>query len=186
MKIETIEILLVCLIVSIQLWVFIRTLIQIKVFRKIIPKVTSLKISKVLVPVVDLERLSPKDILAKLPQYNNIDINFSGESETEVNFENHSNSLFIDNSEAQTINADKIEVNIVQCDSKKNHVLDNILFSVNNYLIRNRGASSDFNLIKDIVERNTNAVEEDINISIGIPLYLGLMGTMLGIVIGAF
>jgi archaellum component FlaC len=186
MKIETIEILLVCLIVSIQLWVFIRTLIQIKVFRKIIPKVTSLKISKVLVPVVDLERLSPKDILAKLPQYNNIDINFSGESETEVNFENHSNSLFIDNSEAQTINADKIEVNIVQCDSKKNHVLDNILFSVNNYLIRNRGASSDFNLIKDIVERNTNAVEEDINISIGIPLYLGLMGTMLGIVIGLF
>src|SRR5690606_32438712 len=37
-----------------------------------------------------------------------------------------------------------------------------------------------------IVERNVTSVEEDINASIGIPLYLGLMGTILGIVIGLF
>src|SRR5690606_28850043 len=80
----------------------------------------------------------------------------------------------------------KTEVNIIESDAKKNCVFEKILFSVNNYLIRNRGAASDFNLIKDIVERNTDAVEEDINSSIGIPLYLGLMGTMMGIVIGLF
>ena len=40
--------------------------------------------------------------------------------------------------------------------------------------------------MKDIVERNTDAVEEDINLSVGTPLYLGLMGTMMGIVIALF
>jgi hypothetical protein len=81
---------------------------------------------------------------------------------------------------------DKTEVNIIESNAAKNLVFEKILFSTNNYLIRNRGAASDFNLIKDIVERNIDAVEEDINSSIGIPLYLGLMGTMMGIVIGLF
>ena len=61
-----------------------------------------------------------------------------------------------------------------------------ILYSINTYLIRNQGATADFNLIKDITERNADAVEDDINLTISIPLYLGLMGTMLGIVIGLF
>ncbi|HEY0429968.1 MAG TPA: hypothetical protein VGC76_19445 [Pyrinomonadaceae bacterium] len=60
------------------------------------------------------------------------------------------------------------------------------MHSINTYLIRNRNAATDFNLIKDITERNADAVEEDINLTISIPLYLGLMGTMLGIVIGLF
>ena len=45
-------------------------------------------------------------------------------------------------------------------------------------------ATSDFNLIKDIVERNCDSVEEDINQTISIPLYLGLLGTFLGIIMG--
>ncbi len=185
MKVETIEAILVCVIVSIQLYVFTRTFIQIGVFRKIIPKVTSLKISKVLVPVADLERLSPKEILANITNYKSASVNVPtnhipvgdwSDSETPTLFEDtYSNNV-----------VEKTEVNIIESEVKTNHVLDNILFSVNNYLIRNRGAASDFNLIKDIVERNTNAVEEDINLSIGIPLYLGLMGTMIGIVIGLF
>jgi hypothetical protein len=185
MKVETIEAILVCVIVSIQLYVFTRTFIQIGVFRKIIPKVTSLKISKVLVPIADLERLSPKEILANIAQYksafvnvptNGVPVGDWSDSETPTLFEDtYSNNV-----------VEKTEVNIIESEVKTNHVLDNILFSVNNYLIRNRGAASDFNLIKDIVERNTNAVEEDINLSIGIPLYLGLMGTMIGIVIGLF
>ena len=49
-----------------------------------------------------------------------------------------------------------------------------------------RQTTSDFNLIKDIVERNVNNIEEDINITVSTPLYLGLLGTMLGIVVGLF
>jgi len=78
-----------------------------------------------------------------------------------------------------------IEVTLVTSD-KNNIVLDKVLDSTNTYLIRNKGAVSDFNLIKDIVDRNTDAVDQEINTLLSIPLYLGLMGTMLGIVIGLF
>ena len=78
-----------------------------------------------------------------------------------------------------------IEVTLIKSVTA-NPVLDKILASVNTYLLRNKGAVSDFNLIKDVVERNTDAVDEEINALLPIPLYLGLMGTMIGIVIGLF
>ncbi|MDM1376344.1 hypothetical protein [Myroides marinus] len=79
-----------------------------------------------------------------------------------------------------------IEITIIDSNSTKNEVYKNIQDSVNTYLIKNKGAVSDFNLIKDIVDRNTDAVEEEISTQVPIPLYLGLMGTMLGIVFGLF
>lgn len=78
-----------------------------------------------------------------------------------------------------------IEVTLIKS-VQSNSVLDKILSSVNTYLLRNKGAVSDFNLIKDVAERNTDAVDEEINALLPIPLYLGLMGTMIGIVIGLF
>lgn len=66
----------------------------------------------------------------------------------------------------------------------KNYILDIIIFSLNNYLINNKGAVSDFHLMKDIVDRNCDAKEEEIHTQIPVPLYLGLTGTMLGILIG--
>lgn len=83
------------------------------------------------------------------------------------------------------MNEKYIEVTLITSD-RNNRVLDKILESTNTYLIRNKGAVSDFNLIKDIVDRNSDAIDEEINTLLSIPLYLGLMGTMLGIVIGLF
>lgn len=185
MKVETIELILVCVIVSIQLLVFIQTFIQIGVFRRIIPKVTSLKITKVLVPIEDLERLTPKEILANIAKYKSASLNNEADN-FQIEDLIHSDALTLFEESNSNSDVARTEVNIIESEVKTNHVFDSILFSVNNYLIRNRGAASDFNLIKDIVERNSNAVEEDINISIGVPLYLGLMGTMIGIVIGLF
>ncbi|WP_163218090.1 hypothetical protein [Bacteroides sp. 224] len=65
-----------------------------------------------------------------------------------------------------------------------NPVLNSIINSINNYLAKNKGAVSDFHLMKDIVDRNCDSVEEEINTQIPMPLYLGLVGTMLGILIG--
>lgn len=61
--------------------------------------------------------------------------------------------------------------------------LDTILYSINNYLIKNRGAVSDFHLMKDIVDRNCDNLDEEIQTALPAPLYLGLMGTMLGIIL---
>lgn len=82
------------------------------------------------------------------------------------------------------MNSSYIEVTLLDTDSLSNPVFKKILNSINTYLLRNKGAISDFNLVKDLVERNCNNIDDEINIQIPIPLYLGLMGTMLGIIIG--
>lgn len=59
-----------------------------------------------------------------------------------------------------------------------------IISSINKYLNKNKDSVTDFNLIKDIVDRNCDAKEEEIQTQTPIPLYLGLVGTMAGIIIG--
>jgi hypothetical protein len=185
MKIESIEILLVVIIVAVQVYVFIRTLNQIRLFKNIIPSINSLRVTKVLVTSSDLAKLSPKEILANIGSYKNSKIVSQQYVASDDFSDNESPELFFEESQNDN-NVDKTEVNIIETSATKNFVFEKILLSTNSYLIRNRGAASDFSLIKDIVERNIDAVEEDINSSIGIPLYLGLMGTMIGIVIGLF
>lgn len=182
MKIEFIETVLVCIIVSIQIGVFARTFFKIRLFKRIIPNINSLYVTKVIVPVSELESLSPKEFLKNIDSYKEVHTDSNSNEDLD---ENENLDLF-NNSSPIIEDIEKTEVNIIEIDGKANKVFENILFSVNNYLVRNRGASSDFNLMKDIVERNTDAVEEDINLSVGTPLYLGLMGTMMGIVIALF
>lgn len=189
MKIELIEVILICLIIFIQIYVFVKTFYKILLFKNIIPDLDNLKVSKIFVPITDLEKLSPKEILTNINKYKDSDdLTPNYVSNFEFNDEENLN-LFSEERHIE-IEIEKIEVTIIEKSSVKkiedNPVFDKIYFSLNNYLIRNRSASSDFNLIKDIVERNTSAIEDDINTSIGVPLYLGLMGTMMGIVIALF
>jgi hypothetical protein len=189
MKIEIIEILLVLVIVSIQIYAFTKTFKQIRLFKNIIPYVDHLLVSKILVPTSELEKLTPKDILANIDLYKNINVFEAEQSHTDEYGDIVTPDLFFEEHE-KTNHIEKTEVNIIEKSAliniENNPIFEKILFATNNYLIRNRGAASDFNIIKDIVQRNTDAVEEDINSSLGIPLYLGLMGTMMGIIIGLF
>ncbi len=66
----------------------------------------------------------------------------------------------------------------------KNPVFNTIIASLNEYLSNNQGAVVDFNLMKDIIERNSDAVEEEIDSQISLPINIGLMGTMVGIIFG--
>ena len=65
-----------------------------------------------------------------------------------------------------------------------NSIFSVIVNSINDYLSVNKSGISDFHLMKDIVDRNCDATEDEINTQIPIPLYLGLVGTMFGILIG--
>lgn len=49
-----------------------------------------------------------------------------------------------------------VKQQLVYC-KVSNDTIDQILYSINTYLIKNKGAAADFNLIKDIVERHTDA-----------------------------
>lgn len=64
-----------------------------------------------------------------------------------------------------------------------NNTLKTIVNSINDYL-KNNKTVSDFHLMKDIVDRNCDAKEDEIATQIPIPLYMGLVGTMAGILIG--
>ena len=81
---------------------------------------------------------------------------------------------------------DRINISLIDYKRFQNETLRDILSSVNSYLLRNKGAVSDFNLVKDIVDRNIDKVDDEISNNLPTPLYLGLMGTMLGIVGGLF
>jgi hypothetical protein len=183
MKIEFLETALVSIIVLIQLIVFFRTFSKIQLFKRIIPKIDSLSVIKVEVPITDLESSSPREILSNIDSYLEPGKLGSIINATADDYEDADEVTPLPDFNKEI---ERTQVNVIQTNGKSNKVFDKIVFSINNYLIRNRGASSDFNLMKDIVERNTNAIEEDINLSIGIPLYLGLMGTMMGIVIALF
>jgi len=76
------------------------------------------------------------------------------------------------------------EISLINPNETSNSIFEGLLHSINVYLLRNKGATTDFNLIKDITERNIDTEDEDISQRITTPLYLGLMGTMLGIIFG--
>ena len=77
----------------------------------------------------------------------------------------------------------EVEISQIEIDSS-NPTVCNIKDALNMYLQKNKGAVSDFSLMKDVVERYCGAEEEEINVMQPIPLYMGLMGTMIGIIVG--
>lgn len=68
--------------------------------------------------------------------------------------------------------------------NSKNEIFIEIISTINKYLKTNKGATTDFHLLKDIVDRNIDTLEEEISNRIPSPLYLGLVATMLGIIFG--
>lgn len=60
----------------------------------------------------------------------------------------------------------------------------NILKTINGYLLKNRTGNTDYHLMKDIVDRCADTKEDNISTQVPIPLYAGLMGTMVGAIIG--
>ncbi len=61
-----------------------------------------------------------------------------------------------------------------------------ILEDLNEYAQTNRGAASDFAIVKDAVDRPLDALIDHAESRITTPLYLGLAGALFGIVVGVF
>src|SRR5690606_12228034 len=68
----------------------------------------------------------------------------------------------------------------------KNKIKKTIIITINKYIQRNEGGIVDFHILKDIVDRNVDCIDEEISNKLPTPLYLGLAGTMIGIIIGLF
>jgi len=59
-----------------------------------------------------------------------------------------------------------------------------ILDSTNRYLEKNAGAPADFQILKGITERASDAAEHEATANATLPLYVGLMGTFVGVIVG--
>lgn len=66
---------------------------------------------------------------------------------------------------------------------KRSAVFTGIVDAINNYLKKNQGAA-DYSTLKDITDRQCDAVEAQIEATAPVPIYIGLCGTVLGIVLG--
>ncbi|MET4108494.1 hypothetical protein [Hymenobacter sp. UYP22] len=59
-----------------------------------------------------------------------------------------------------------------------------ILLDTNDYLRHNKGAAADFGILKDISERQSEVLDNAVQAEVATPLYLGLLGTFLGVILG--
>lgn len=81
--------------------------------------------------------------------------------------------------------SEKIEVLALDASTHKNHPrFRDVVKSTNAYLIKNKGASADFNILQDICERQIQRLDNSIGNLINAPLYIGLAGTFVGIILG--
>ena len=187
MNLEILEYAIFAIIVVTQIVFFLKTKFKIKEFNNSIAIISKIQIT-------DLE-LTEHQINSFSSQSDIFDINKQTiENSASSENVNHIDSddegaAFEDRSYQPEIDFDfnkLVKVKLVESIDNNSVVFNSILNSLNKYLLRNRHSVADFSLIKDIVERNTDAVEEEVNLTLSTPLYLGLMGTMLGVVIGIF
>ncbi|WP_161887611.1 AAA family ATPase [Pontibacter russatus] len=59
-----------------------------------------------------------------------------------------------------------------------------IIRNTNEYLKRNKGAAADFDILKDVSERYSEALDAEVQSTVATPLYIGLLGTFSGVIIG--
>ena len=169
-----IEFLIVLAIVFFQFKIFKSTKQKIKEFGEIFPDYTSFFINKVaLLP--EFWEKSPRNILAKLAEF------IQKSKPIRLTY----TDIYGENIEMLQDEEDKRVINdLLACKNNPSENTLKILNHINTYLIRNKGIVADFHLIKDIVERNVDAKEDEIAQTVSTPLYLGLIGTFIGIIMG--
>lgn len=87
--------------------------------------------------------------------------------------------------EGEKSELEKYEVLDISSITSKNHLhFNEVVESTNHYLTKNIGASADFEILKDICQRQIDRIDNEISNLINVPLYLGLAGTFMGIIIG--
>jgi hypothetical protein len=79
--------------------------------------------------------------------------------------------------------APEVEIDIIAAENPSPAFAE-IVDDTNEYLRNNKGAAADFNILKDISERQSEVLEDEIESTVSTPLYIGLLGTFLGVIFG--
>ncbi|GAP72612.1 hypothetical protein SAMD00024442_37_20 [Candidatus Symbiothrix dinenymphae] len=151
----TFEVIFIFALIVLQIYVFANVWQKIKAFKTFFPKSSFIKIKRF---QISNAIISDPDRLDKYLS------NLSGEKLSNVN-----------DSED---NVELLEM------PKKGKYFSEVIKSTNFYLCKNRGAAADFNILKDISERHLEKFDSEIGNLINVPLYIGLGGTFVGIIVG--
>ncbi|WP_430894953.1 MULTISPECIES: hypothetical protein [unclassified Paraflavitalea] len=157
----TFEIIFILALVGLQILVFFNVFFKIKSYQRFFPSsFKEIQIEKFFITKAVLSESDQFDkYLDSLPNYVQI----------------------IEESE----DADQVELLVIPNSTKANHShFSEIIKSTNAYLCKNKGASADFGILKDTCERHLEKVDNEIGNLINVPLYIGLGGTFVGIIIG--
>ncbi|KAA9331441.1 hypothetical protein F0P96_14450 [Hymenobacter busanensis] len=79
--------------------------------------------------------------------------------------------------------ADAFPVDIIRYDQASDDFRE-LVRDTNDYLRHNKGAAADFGILKDIAIRQAQGPEFSAQANVATPLYLGLLGTFLGVILG--
>lgn len=163
---EYIEYVVITLIIGLQIIVFVKIINKMAFLKEAVPNENKFKLIKAYLPLT----ADCKTINSVIQWFNNfyVDGHFGKSEISEV--------------DGNVISG---HIALIQVEDNQDFV-SRLIFTLNTYLVKNKGAAADFHLIKDLVERNVDLEEQEIEVMTPIPLYLGLGGTMFGIIIGLF
>ncbi|HPE74624.1 MAG TPA: hypothetical protein PLC80_00965 [Draconibacterium sp.] len=174
-------IIIIVLIVSFQIKIFLETRDKLLIFKNIFASKSdnyNLKKTAIIAAIHKGNWSEHKSML------NTLGIDISKYEYTSVNAEGNS-QVYYHRNQVISFLTKEAEENEIGIESKhSNPIYLRIQNSINNYLSVNKSGVSDYHLLKDIVDRNCDSQEEEITTQIPIPLYLGLVGTMVGILVG--
>lgn len=79
--------------------------------------------------------------------------------------------------------SDDREVALVACDDASDD-FHNVLTKTNVYLCRNAGTQADLAVLQDVAIKDTDLLANDVRSGLNLPLFAGLAGTFIGIIVG--
>lgn len=163
------EFLALGLIFILQIYYFNDVRERIKILRNFFPETSNIKI---------VSKRIPTSILGN-------DDDFMKFIDTISEQEQSENETLLDSMTKENDSFEEVEVLSCPSSTKKSqNGFFEVIRSTNMYLCKNKGSSADFNILQDICERHIQKLDSSVINLINIPLYIGLAGTFIGIIVG--
>lgn len=166
---QAIELVLILIVVVLQFIAFFTTKKNISDLKKLFPDREFIELIKAKISVSDASSISSKRVLDILKENAANEVEFSP-----------ADSVIIGIAPKD----DRIIVDLIKYYPFYSAAFMRVFQATNTYLIRNKNHAADFVIIQDIADREVHALENQAEVSLNLPLYLGLIGTVIGIIIG--
>ena len=153
-------IVVVACVIGLQIYFFTQTRNNIKRLRNFFPNVNILTLKSVLLPSNVLRSAERLDSFVA-------DLDVSDQEDVDD-----------DDEDLQMVSL------ISETEDYDNEEFAEVVVKTNKYLCKNHGTSADYELLKNICEHDIEILDDQIHNTLNAPLYLGLAGTFVGVIVG--